>query len=247
MRFLLENGADANQTFGRRETSPLNAAFLTGNVEIIRLLLSADADLEYVNTKTWTSIYYLWGSDPNWKHHASTEILNICATYGFKGWRSPDRSGWAPIHRAAAFGRAEDITKLFNMRVVDRWNPPLTVAYWCPLQCAARYGNLSTFKALTSEYRFQNSALSSIRDQRGWTLLHLAAASGSEGMLSHLLSIGLNQHTLSDKATLLLPPELENRHLAPGDIAEHYGHGVVYVNCLADAEPSTKLRETGDH
>jgi hypothetical protein len=54
-------------------------------------------------------------------------------------------------------------------------------------------------------------------------LLHLAAASGSEEMLTFLLSIGLDPTALSDRATLLLPEELGDKALTPRTIAEHYG------------------------
>jgi ankyrin repeat protein len=232
VEFLLQNGADPNQTFGKNETSPLNNAFLTGRADMIRLLYSAHADLDHVNTRTWTSIYYLW--DPEIPNHSTTsEILEFCATHQFDGWNFRDRAGWAPIHRVAAFGQAEHIRKLFNMGVVDRYaTPPLTILGWSPIQCAARLGNLSTFKYLVEETRTPVDRLVEMQDKRGWTLLHLAAASGSEEMFTFLLSIGLDPTALSDRATLLLPEELGDKALTPRTVADHYGFVQEYDNAL---------------
>jgi ankyrin repeat protein len=72
-------------------------------------------------------------------------------------------------------------------------------------------------------------------DKRGWNLLHLAAASGSEEMISHLLSLGLDPRALSDPATFMLPEELDNKSLTPRKIAEHYRHGKIYDDTLRAA------------
>ena len=119
------------------------------------------------------------------------------------------------------------------MGVIDRYAiPPLTILGWSPIQCAARFGNLSTFKYLVEETRIPVDRLVGMQDKRGWTLLHLAAASGSEEMVTFLLSIGLNPTALSDRATLLLPEELGDKALTPRTIAEHYGFVQGYDNAL---------------
>ena len=71
-----------------------------------------------------------------------------------------------------------------------------------------------------------------MQDKRGWTLLHLAAASGSEELIAFLLSIGLDPTALSDRATLLLPEELDDKALTPRTIAEHYGFVQEYDKAL---------------
>ncbi|KAH8780492.1 ankyrin repeat-containing domain protein [Hyaloscypha finlandica] len=231
VKLLLDNGADPNQTFGKFETSPLNNAFLTGRADMIRLLFTAKADLDHVNHRTWTSLHYLWDPDiPN--HSTTSEILDICTTHQFDRWNSKDRAGWAPIHRVAAYGKADHIKKLFNMGVVDRHAVPLTVAGWSPLQCAVRFGNLSTFKYLVEETRTFVNSLVEMQDKRGWTLLHLAAASGSQELITFLLSTGLDPTALSDRATLLLPEELDDKALTPRTIAEHYGFIQEYDSAL---------------
>lgn len=232
VKLLLDNGADPNQTFGEKETSPLNNAFLIGHADIIRLLISAKADLEYMNKRAWTSLYYLW--DPTVPYHNTTaEILEICTLHQVDSWQLRDVAGWTPLHRAAAFGQEADIKKIFNLGVIDRTANPLTVVNWSPIQCAARFGNLSTFEYLSQNYYTPD--LQRIFDKRGWNLLHLAAASGSKGMISHLLSLGLDPRALSDPATFMLPEELDNKSLTPRTIAEHYRHGEMYDHALRAA------------
>jgi ankyrin repeat protein len=145
---------------------------------------------------------------------------------------SVDRAGWAPIHRAAAFGKADHIKKIFNMRVIGRYATPLTVAGWSPLQCAARFGNLLTFAYLVEEMQTHVNRLVEMQDKRGWNLLHLAAASGSEELMVFLLSISLDPTTLSDPASLLLPKELRNKALTPRTVAEHHGFVQEYDKAL---------------
>jgi ankyrin repeat protein len=119
------------------------------------------------------------------------------------------------------------------MGVVDRYaTPPLTILGWSPIQCAARFGNLSTFKYLVEETRTPVDRLVEMQDKRGWALLHLAAASGSEEMVIFLLSTGLDPTALSDRATLLLPEELGDKALTPRTIAEHYNFIQEYDNAL---------------
>jgi len=236
VKFLLDNGANPNQTFGKRATSPLNNAFLTGRPDIIRLLLHAKGDLEYVNRRAWTSIYYIWDPDPEISAHSSAviaQILDICAAHHFDCWNFRDIAGWAPLHRAAAFGHEADIRKLFNLGFINRRATPLTAANWSPIQCAARFGNLSTFKYLSKDYCTPN--LQQMFDRRGWSLLHLAAASDSEEMISHLLSLGLDPRATSDPAYFMLPEELEFKSLTPRTIADHYQHGEIYDRAMRAA------------
>ena len=172
-------------------------------------------------------------------HSIITQILAICAAHQFLGWELRDSAGWALIHRAAAFGHPEHITKLYNMKVIPRnlipvdnasWSP--VQCGWSPIQCAARFGNLLTFQRLIEELRISPYHLLEIRDSRGWNLLHLAAASGAEEMMVHLLSMGLDALALSDPATFLLPDELDYKKLTPRDIALHYGYVQTYDKAM---------------
>jgi ankyrin repeat protein len=71
-----------------------------------------------------------------------------------------------------------------------------------------------------------------LKDSRGWTLLHLAAASGSAKMMTFLAEMGVDPMALSDPASVLVPEELEYMELTPQTIAEYYGHGRLYDDAL---------------
>lgn len=204
-------------------------------MDLIRLLLGAKADLHHVNARTWTSLYYLW--DPERPYHPTTsEILGLCNDENYDFWNFRDLAGWAPFHRVAAFGHAVHIKELFNMKAIKRNDKPETVAGWSPIQCAARFGNLSTFEYLVKETMAPFETFGDLQDENGWTLLHLAAASGSDEMIKVLLLYGLNPDARSDESTLCLPEELDNRVLTPRQIAEHYGYAKQYDNALRAAE-----------
>lgn len=229
VKLLLDSGADPNQTFGAFDTSPLNNAFLVGSIPIIRLLLFAGADLYHLNSRAWTCLYYLWDPDPHLQHPSVTcQILAICSGQGFMGWEFRDSRGWALIHRAAAFGHPDHIKKLFNMRVISREVIPVTFTNWSPIQCAAAHGNLPTFEYLVEKYDTSPSELREMRDNRGWNLVHLAAASGSEEMIVYLVSLGVDPSAESDPADLWMIPELMYKSLTPREIADAYGYGQEY-------------------
>lgn len=210
--------------------SPLDNAFLCGEARIIRLLLEKRADLEYVNSRTWTCLSYLW--DPILKNHSTTiEIIDICASRGFNCWNYGDRAGWAAIHRAAAFGVDRHIKKLGSLGIPLDQQTLLT--NWSPLQCAVRYGNMSTFKTLSENIPI--AVLRRMSDSRGWGLIHLAASSGSVEMIVSVLEMGGDPTGLSDAASVLIPKELEYKELSARSIAEHYGHGQVYSDALKAA------------
>jgi ankyrin repeat protein len=235
VNLLLDSGADANQTYGTRDVSPLNTAFHVGRPDIIRALLKAKrgaGDLNYVNSRTWTCLSYAW--DPNFCHsdNVISLILDICAGEAFDGWELGDMTGWTPYHRGTAFGKAEHIKKLQNLNVVSKYDYPVTIVNWSPIQSAVRHGNNSTFKFLTQDKH--TLELLHLVDTRGWNLLHLATASGSEELVSYLLSLGFDPNSLTDRSSLGAY-DLQNRNLTPRMIADHYGHSTAYDHALRSA------------
>jgi ankyrin repeat protein len=233
VKLLLDNGADPNQTFGQNETSPLDNAFIIGDLDIIRLLLSAKADLDYINSRPWTAVYYLW--DPTPRNYATTaSILNLCVNEGYSSWYITDYAGWTPLHRAAAYGNDNDLRKLFNLGVYDRKAIPRAQFNWLPIHCAARYGNVSTFLYLANETLLPPA--NELLDTRGWSFLHLAAASGSHEMIALLFELGFDPLTLTDYDSFTLPDELLNKELTAQTIAEHYGHADVYIKALKERQ-----------
>jgi ankyrin repeat protein len=211
-------------------SSPLNNAFLFGTADIIRILLRAGADLDYVNSRAWTSLSYLW--DPEFENHPTTsEILDICFEQEFSNWNYKDTLGWGPIHRAAAFGKGRDIQNLMfrgaskDLSTTDR--------HWTPIHCAVMYGNESTFEVLVQQ--MNPYILTQMKDSSGWGLLHLAAEQGSEKIMFQLIQLGADPDALTIPSSIAIPKGLEYKELRAETIAEHCGHRQAYDNAMRAA------------
>ncbi|KAG4429660.1 hypothetical protein IFR05_014864 [Cadophora sp. M221] len=226
---LLEFGADPSLTYGRLETSPLCTAFYMGNLEIAHLLIQAGASLEHVTHCTWMCPRYLF--DPHAPSKHTVELLDLCHTSGFEEWDMPDVLGWTIMHRAAAYGQARDIRKLLNLKT--QWNLLTFKLHWLPIFCAVKYGNVATFEVFAS--LIMPMELRGLRDVRGWSLLHVAAESGEEGLIARLLNLGCDPSQISDKSKLGVPIGLEFLEVTPADIANACGHHDVYQGVLAES------------
>lgn len=207
----------------------MNNAFYIGNVAIIRLLLDAGAELEYRNFRTWTSLSYLW--DPTRPAHTTTtEIIEICASHGFAAWNDTDPSGWTPLHRAAAYGRGEDILNLESKGA--NLHSYTTDFLWGPMTCTVWYSNASTFDAFMDLFDIEE--ILGISDTRGWTLLHMAARNGCEHILRRLLLVGADRKALTIGTEWWVIEKLEWKRLTAETIARAYGHGELWDKLVAE-------------
>jgi ankyrin repeat protein len=179
--------------------------------------------------------------DPKESHPHALDLLEICASEEFSLWDIADNVGWTIVHRAAAFGQGRDVQKL--VRLGASTNIEAHNLRWLPLHCAVKFGNLSTFEALASS--IDPSTLASLRDSRGWTLLHLAAESGCEALILKLLRLGLDPREKSDASTRDVPEGLKALELLPMDIARSYGKGQAFESALNSAAASTILLPSG--
>jgi ankyrin repeat protein len=178
--------------------------------------------------------------DPELSNLHTLELLEICASLGFSHWDSQDAVGWTILHRAAAFGQGRDIKKLLHLGA--SFNVSVHHLNWLPIHCAVKYGNESTFDLLAN--LIEPPYLITLTDSRGWTLLHLAAESGSEALMLKLLRRGLNPREKSDASTRSVPQGLELLELLPVDIAKSCGNGQIYERALKAAGYSSPVQET---
>jgi ankyrin repeat protein len=207
--------------------SPLDNAFYCGRPDIVRQLLTANANIEYVNRRGWTPIPYMW--DPICLNPHTIELLDICAGRLFDFWECQDLLGWTPLHRAAAFGCGKDIKKLTNvMNGRAAWDMATLDLRWRPLHCAVRFGNVSTFDVLVKD--IMPCDWLGLVDLRGWNPLHLAAQSGSEELLFKIFKAGADPSVLSDASGISVPEGLENQELTPQMIAQQCGYQEIYEN-----------------
>ena len=64
--------------------SPLDTAFYYGRVEIVRMVLAAGAELDYINCRGWTCARYIYV--PQLSNLRTMELLEICASQHFNKW-----------------------------------------------------------------------------------------------------------------------------------------------------------------
>jgi ankyrin repeat protein len=74
-----------------------------------------------------------------------------------------------------------------------------------------------------------------LRDTRGWTLLHLAAQSGSVAIITKLLKLGHHPYDTTDGCTMKVPDGLKMKELTPGDIAYWHQTQDAYEQALKNA------------
>ena len=203
----------------------MNSAFFVGNPEVIRLLLSQGAELEYKNARTWTSLSFLWDPErPPLDEINMAQILDICAREGFSAWNDADFLGWTLTHRAAAYGSGDDIRNLKYKRVnMHSYTRDLL---WAPITVAVWSGNVSTFDELVKV--LPKVEIITFCDTRGWNLLHFAPHNGSGHMMRVLLNLGIDRSILTARSDAWIKAELEWLELTAEDIARAYGHGDIW-------------------
>jgi ankyrin repeat protein len=158
-------------------------------------------------------------------------------------WEVFDNWGWTVLHRASAFGTADNIETLINYGASP--TTPALPLRWTALHHAVFYGNLETFLFLIDPIR--NVCIHS-PDARGWTLLHIAASAGHGAIVRHLLSLGANHKSLSQPYDTHMPDELLNKSFAPGRaaLAQGLGRYEQYISALRDfglEEDNSYIRE----
>ena len=151
---------------------------------------------------------------------------------GFSAWNNTDPRGWSPVHRAAAYGRGEDMRNLeFKGANLHSYT---TDFLWGPMTCAVWYSNESTFDAFMD--LFEVEEIVGICDSRGWTLLHMAARKGCEHILRRLLLIGADRGALTMGTQWWVRQELEWRSLIAETIARAYGHGELWDKLVEEVD-----------
>jgi len=171
--------------------SPLQWALQNRQLDIAQLLISRGASVDHISTLGWTPIFYLWprarASQP-----VMVDYLTVLSADTFLELEILDTWGWTVLHRVAAFGTAVEVEALLKLGA-----SPMTCALplrWNAIHHAVFYGNYSTFVTLLPLY---SHMLIDTTDERGWTLLHIAASAGHENIVRHLLRLGANPYSLS--------------------------------------------------
>ena len=148
------------------------AAAKTGNIAIIKLLLSKGIDIDSrerngITTLMWTVLYGQQG--------AFQMLLQNGADPSLKA-----NDGFSLLHHAAQGGNTSIINKLLSLGldVDSRTNSGVI-----PLMTAA-----SRYKQNAFEMLIQNGADPSLKDNRGFSVLHSAVQGGNTFIINKLLS-----------------------------------------------------------
>lgn len=214
-----------------------------------------DADLGHISTLGWSAVFYCW------PHMRSTgkeqsETLKILAEHSILDLYQTDTLEWTAFQRASAFGTSKDIETLLTLGV----KPSLCTSplHWSAIHYAVDAGNWSTFSVLLPCY---GDVIKDTVDERGWSLLHLAASKGHGQIIRHLLQIGANPFLQSIPSRLYLPKTLFDRRCTPEDVAEAFGQeqhkiflstaqdlGIeIDLDVYWDAEESVNSARDGQH
>ena len=218
-------------------------AIVYRRIEIARLLLAKGACCEHISLRGWNPIFYLYSGGQT--QSPSTEYLEMILGGYFTSINVQDAEGWTCLHRAAAFGSADDIETLIKFGAsTSILNDRLE---WTPNFCAVQFGNISTFTKLQ---KYTDPALLEQTDARGWTMLHVAANTGNLDMMTLLIKVGADPLALTEPSDKLVPAGLEGRTLSVAQIARNRGKEAVtaFVNALraSDWDVAVPFAEEGE-
>ena len=184
---LITYPEDVNARGGVR-TTPLHAAVVKGNVDVMLLLLEHGADVAALDSHKITPLHYaivrghLDMISPLLGHHTDintqdprrrTPLLHGHPDAVHLLFQSgatvdlPDNDGWTPLMSASRYGQLDVVRLLLqNGASVDHHNAD----GWTVLMCASRFGHPDVVHLL-----FQSGATVDLPDNDGWTPLMSAS------------------------------------------------------------------------
>ena len=142
------------------------------------------------------------------------EFLNVLAEDSYLDLDVADLQNWTVLDRVAAVGTAKEVRRLVELGAKPyQAAEPLR---WTAIHQAVFYGNFSTFQELLPEYG--DTAVDMV-DDRGWTLLHIAASAGHGDIVRNLLRAGADPHVRSKPYKSHMPEVLYDRRCTPREAA----------------------------
>ena len=142
------------------------------------------------------------------------DFLNLLAEDSYQDLEVADTEGWTALHRVAAFGLPDEVSALIKLGA-DPWKEALPLR-WNAVHHAVFYGNYRAFEVLLSHY---GRNVVTMTDERGWTLLHIAASAAHDGIVRHLLRTGADPVARSKPFMSHMPEVLFNCACTPQMVA----------------------------
>jgi ankyrin repeat protein len=202
------------------------------------LLRTKSVDVESTNRDGDTVASYLYGkSRPK---EQQTEFIEMLASHSFSQFSAQDKNGWTVLHRAAAWGSAEDIKVLLQMSALE--NLRTRRLSWTPLICAVAYRNFDTLQALCESSN--DATMYKDQDLRGWNLLHVAVGYSNFEAVPYLIQHGVDLRAMSAPTSCWVPPLIGERSVTPGEIARSFGEAAYqrWTEALESAGSTIDVR-----
>jgi ankyrin repeat protein len=210
---LLDNGADLEGPFGLLQSTPLQWSVWHQQLDVVRLLLSRGASQDHINTIGWNITFFCWPRLEFGKR-SMLDYLNLLSDDAVQELDVIDTEGWTVLHRVAAYATAAELLEL--IRQGARPEQEALPLRWNALHHAVFYGNEDTYKALVPYFKDE---IRSMLDERGWTLLHIAASAGHGMIVQDLLVRGADPDALSKPFMSHMPASLHGRACTPRQVA----------------------------
>jgi ankyrin repeat protein len=189
-------------------------------------------------------MFYIWAR-PHADGRRSQHCLQLLLSGCYPALTSYDSRNWTALHRAASFGRVEDIQLLLR----NGANPLATINGWTPVFYAVCRKNHLVIPKLVEAGLDIN-----YQDGGGWTLLHLAARRRSKLLLTCLFKLGANPHIKGAPSDLYWKQYHEKSQLigegercvTPIDLARSYGEEYYKIFLLAAQEAGIDISWDSD-
>ncbi|KAF0319270.1 ankyrin unc44, partial [Colletotrichum asianum] len=213
VEFLLDNGVNVNMTFGEHQTSPLQWAIRQKKLDIAETLVSRGADVNHVSMQGWSAVFYLWPKTKIGQDIMLNQI-DLLARSGDIELNLIDPWGWTVLHRLAAYGTDLEVRKVITLGA-DLVIKQLPLK-WSAIFHSVFYGNMETLVELMRHYP---QSVIFETDERGWTLLHIAASAGHRDITRHLLEAGSDPYAESRPFFSHIPGSIWGRRCTPAEVA----------------------------
>ncbi|KAJ3953768.1 hypothetical protein N0V92_009740 [Colletotrichum tropicale] len=161
----------------------------------------------------WSPIFYLWPYT-RIDQDVMVDQIDLLDKADDIELNLIDSWGWTVLHRLAAYGTDLEVRKIVNL------GADLTVKQlplgWPAIFHSVFYGNIQTLIELMRHYP---QSVIFDTDERGWTLLHIAASAGHSDITQHLLEAGSNPYAESRPFWSHIPESIWGQRCTPAEVA----------------------------
>nr|POE47749.1 ankyrin-3 [Quercus suber] len=219
VRRMLLSGEGRITDYNEAKRSPMAIALWKRQYDIVRMLLDNGASQHHVSCLGWNAVFYCWAEMEKLDRgsRSAGELLDLLDRDAFVELDTVDTNGWSCLHLVAAYETAAEVNKLIYLGA-DHLQVALPLR-WTAIHHAVYYGNFATYETLVPHYH----DLLTMTDERGWTLLHIAASAGHRDTSKDLLLRGADPKALSKPFGSHMPETLYHKQWTPREVAAAQG------------------------